>query len=135
MTGYNIETLCKDLNYYLKKKYNYQTNPATCNKRTIDARRKFFKLYFRFRINNYRWEADTLVIANISFYKQRSGNGTDLLKFLVNLAAKYEITKIGIEETNSNSSAFARRFGFKNFNREDWIIGIPDLKIALELKN
>ncbi|WP_232605654.1 hypothetical protein [Photobacterium phosphoreum] len=73
------------------------------------------------------------MIAVIEFFHPKSGHGTDLLKFLVKIADKYEISRIGIEQTNEESSVFAEKFGFINFQRDCWIVNIAELKIQFKL--
>ncbi|MCD9464536.1 hypothetical protein CJF25_16350 [Photobacterium phosphoreum] len=90
-------------------------------------------MYFRFRRESHCWKTDTFVIAVIEFFHPKSGHGTDLLKFLVKIADKYEISRIGIEQTNEESSVFAEKFGFINFQRDCWIVNIAELKIQFKL--
>ncbi|NQY07577.1 MAG: hypothetical protein HRT68_15620 [Flavobacteriaceae bacterium] len=132
MTTYNINGLFDELNLYLMDRFKYKSRPATNNRCTISATRKWFHLYLRFGRARSSWEEDTLVIAAIYFFHARRQHGTDLLKFFVKIADKYKIRKIGIELTNEDSSAFAEKIGFTNFNRGCWIINVKELEAQLK---
>jgi hypothetical protein len=129
MQELSIADLCEEFNVYLMDRFGYKRRPATHNRKTISARLKKFDLYFRFRPSREPWDTDTFVIARIGFQDVRQGHGTDLVKFIISLADKYSIKKIGIEETNENSSLFAQFLGFKEVRRDYWLINISEMKI------
>jgi len=128
MASNEIHEFCSVLNVYLMSRYKYKTPPAYHNIHTVSAGRKLFDLYFRFKVNSCYWRDDTLVIAVIAFNSRRKGNGLNLLEMLSDLPAEFCISKIGIEEANSQSAAFATTFGFKNFSGNNWIIDVVDLR-------
>ncbi len=114
------------------QRYNCKTPPATVKQNTISANRKAVELYLRYNKDVVRWDKHTLVIARLSFDQRRKGNGMDLLRFFAQKSREYKYTKIGIEEANANSIAFARKFGFKKQAIEgDWIVGVNELESKL----
>lgn len=127
----DIQYLCDDINKYLISRFKYKSAPADCNRRTINAFRKKFDLYFRFRSPNEFWKANTFVIARVGFKETRKRHGTSLLRFLVSRADVYGIKKIGIESANINAAAFASYFGFIKFCNDNWIIDVEELKERL----
>ena len=128
MHDLSIADLCDEFNVYLMNRFGYKRRPATHNRRTISARLKKFDLYFRFRSSRTPWDVDTLVIARIGFQEVRQGHGTDLIRFIVSLADKYGIKKIGIEETNENSSLFAQKLGFEEITTNYWLYNVSESK-------
>lgn len=128
MTSNEIHDFCSYLNIYLMNRFKYKTPPASHNHQTVNARRKLFDLYFRFKPNSHFWKPDTLVIARIGFHSTRKGNGTNLLEMLVHLPSKYGVSKIGMEETNEQSTAFVKTFGFTNIAGNHWIIDVIELR-------
>ncbi|MGF1715994.1 hypothetical protein L4D08_14025 [Photobacterium chitinilyticum] len=132
MSNKEIQLFCRDLNVYLMERFGYKTCPATSNMFTVDASRKLFDLYFRFKPNTDLWKPDTIVIAKIGFKHTRIGHGTDLLKFIVKVSNKYQTNKVGIEGANDNLADFAKKLGFREVNNKQWIIDITELKVSLE---
>ncbi len=123
----DIHAFNNEVNSYLMKRYGYKRPPAiTCWDEKIEAVRKKFNLYLRFKN-----DPETLTIARMYFLKTRSGNGTSLLRFLTEHAADYDYKKIRLEATNNNSAAFAMRYGFSRIGKKDWIIEVEVLKNVL----
>lgn len=132
MSKINIHSLCDELNIYLMNKFRYKKPPARIMFGTINANRKLFDLYFRFRPDYGIWQGgETLVIARMYFYNTDQRNGTNLLKFLVARADAYGIKRIGLETVNDRASAFARRYGFTNFRDNHWIADVTELQKQL----
>ena len=127
---------CNDLNCYLMETYGYKRQPAYLTPdNCIGANRKAFKIYLRCKpTQEVGWGVNTLVIAQIGFYKQRIGNGSSFLKFLVKMSAKYGFKNIGIEAAiNEKIVNFAKKYGFVNYQRDsDWIVSIDVLRDCLE---
>ncbi|GAB3517893.1 hypothetical protein [Photobacterium alginatilyticum] len=132
MSNKEIQLFCQDLNMYLMERFNYKTGPATSNMFTIDASRKHFDLYLRFKPATDMWTSDTIVIAKIGFKHTRVGHGTDLLKFIVKVSNKYQTNNIGIEGANDSLANFAKNMGFENFQDKQWIIDIERLRTILK---
>ncbi|MGF1728975.1 hypothetical protein [Photobacterium kasasachensis] len=132
MSNKEIQLFCQDLNMYLMERFNYKTGPATSNMFTIDASRKHFDLYLRFKPTTDMWKSNTIVIAKIGFKHTRVGHGTDLLKFIVKVSNKYQTNNIGIEGANDSLANFAKNMGFENFQGKQWIIDIERLRTILK---
>jgi hypothetical protein len=80
------------------------------------------------------WPERSIVIASISFDKQRVGLGRELLSKLVMLSDKYGYTSIGIEQTNADESIqnFVRKFGFiTHENDTNWLVPVTELAVTL----
>ncbi|HHQ4446184.1 TPA: hypothetical protein ACSP3U_001330 [Aeromonas hydrophila] len=133
----DIHYLCAELDRYLKDRFCYKQKcvltlkPRTA---TITAKRKKFDLYFRYKPNNSPWPMNTLVIARIYFLNTHSGNGTDLLCFLLEQSRKLKIKYLAIEQTNENSSLFAINLGFKPMDNSDkcFIGTVEDISNVIE---
>lgn len=132
MSNKEIQIFCQDLNNYLMERFGYKTGPATSNMFTIDACRKHFDLYLRFKQATDLWKSDTIVIAKIGFKHTRAGHATDLLKFIVKVSNKYQTNNIGIEGANDSLANFAKKLGFENIQGKQWIIDIEQLRTRLK---
>ena len=111
------------------QRFNYRTPPIKyVMHNTLDARRAAFNIYLRLPPVPHPTSSNTLVIARISFQKTRAGHGSSLLAFLAEQSKKYVYEHIVIEQTNENSSSFAKKMGFKKVNEENWIIDTVKLK-------
>jgi hypothetical protein len=69
-------------------------------------------LYLRIRKVESIFPSDCLIIARISFRKERIGHGTHFVRFLTEIAVKCGFKHIGIESVNEKSRAFAEKLGF-----------------------
>lgn len=125
-----LESLCNDLNEFLTVQFSYRLAPASFSvlNNTIDARRKKFDLYFRFKPSYKPWRENCLVLARIGFKSTRVGHGTALLKFIVSVSDRYSILEIGIEQSNHNSALFAKHYGFSEIYEKHWSISVEKLK-------
>ena len=129
------ENFIESFNQYLMKEHNYKYRPVRNNgiRTTISAYRKKFDIYLRLPSEKYEtWNNETLIIARMYFTKTRVGYGTSLLKFLVEQSISYKYKYIGLEMTNDDSRAFAKKFKFKPFKGKDWIVNIEDLRYLLK---
>jgi len=132
------EIFVENFNQYLMKEHGYKYRPirSDCVRTTVSASRKKFDIYVRLPYDKYKtWNNETLIIARMYFTKMRAGHGTSLLKFLLEQSKLYEYKYIGLEMTNDDSRAFAKRFNFKPFNGKDWIVSIEDLRISFLRNN
>jgi len=102
------------LNQYLLKRFDYIKPPATfgISENLMDAKRVKMDLYLRFFDLKELRERPTIVIARIGFREKRSGHGRAFLQFISEIAVKYQYEFIELESCNSNSRAFAKKFGF-----------------------
>jgi hypothetical protein len=119
-----INEFCLELNSYLQHKYSLKRPPAYYNlNNTINARRSKFDLYLRYKQENRK----TLVIARIGFKEQKKGNGTMFLKFLSEIADRYDIEKVSLECVNENSYNFGIKMGFADIGNTAMEISTDDL--------
>lgn len=104
---------------------------------TIAARTKKFDLYFRlFARPDHICPRDCLVIARIGFKQQRSGHGSALVSYLLELAPTIGYRHVAIECANANSAAFAERLGFSPFEkRRHWVGSIDAIRKALATRS
>lgn len=102
------------LNQYLLKRFNYIKPPARfgLSEKYMDVKRVKVDLYLRFFDVKPLREKPTIVIARIGFREQRNGHGRAFLQFISEIAVKYQYEFIELESCNSNSRAFAKKFGF-----------------------
>lgn len=125
-----IDILSNTFDEFLTNEFGYKKNPTTVHGINIQARRKKFDLYLRYKPNT-GWPPDTFVIARIEFEETRQGHGTEVLKLILSFAEKFNIQKVAIEQANNNASSFAEKLGFSRFGNKDWIIDISKLKNRL----
>lgn len=117
-----------ELNLYLMKRFNYKTTPIKYARfNTLNAKRAAFDIYLRLPPVPHKISEQTLVVAKLSFRKERIGHGRSLLKFLAQQATKYNYDYIAIEQTNENSSEFAKKLGFEKIDEKNWVIEVADL--------
>lgn len=84
-------------------------------------------LYLRIRRIESLFPPDCLIIARISFKKERIGNGTHFVRFLAEIALKYGFKYIGIESTNEKSRAFAEKLGFCSTDGFNYAVSVENL--------
>ena len=112
MTEY--EELRADIDCYLMERFKYRKSLVWLTVDNIIATRRNSRvdLYLRIRRIKSRFPPDCLIIARLSFSKERIGHGTHFLSFLTGVARKYGFNYIGIECANDKSGAFAKKLGF-----------------------
>ena len=128
------EKILQAINEYLMAKFGYKTPPVYFSTSDVTIsnhfKRKKINLHLRLiREGGGFWQSDTLVIARIGFRKERKGYGRDFLQFLSELASNNGFRFIGIENTNTASSQFAKKLGFtshKNSER-DYVVVVENL--------
>lgn len=132
-----IDSFCDELNSFLKDQFEYKRHLTHIRQETISVNRKKIDLYVRYKQKQGYWGEDALVLARIGFDQQKKGHGTSLLKFLVSLADKYQYTKIGIEQANKNSEAFAKKYGFEPSKTlaNSYITSVESLKVHFAQTN
>lgn len=127
MTEY--EELRADIDRYLMKRFKYRNSLVrlTVDKIVTTRRNSRIDLYLRIRRIESRFPPDCLIIARLSFSKERIGHGTHFIRFLTEVARKYGFNYIGIECANTKSSTFAKKLGFYCINRENYAIAVTNL--------
>ena len=93
----------------------------------VTRRNSRVDLYLRIRKVESCFPPDCLIIARLSFSKERIGHGTHFIRFLIGIAQKYGFNYIGIECANIKSSTFAKKLGFYCIDGENYAIAVTNL--------
>lgn len=127
MTEY--EELRADIDRYLMERFKYRKSLVwlTVDNIIVTRRNSRVDLYLRIRKVESRFPPDCLIIARLSFSKERIGHGTHFLSFLTGVARKYGFNYIGIECANDKSGAFAKKLGFYSIDGENYAIKVTNL--------
>ena len=117
------ETISEAIDIYLMKRFKYRRSLVYLTPDNIVTTRKNSRidLYLRIRKIESLFPPDCLIIARISFKKERFGHGSHFVRFLTETALKYGYRHIGIESTNEKSSSFARKLGFRSIDGSNYV--------------
>ena len=123
------EQLRADVDRYLMERFKYRKSLVclTVDNVISTRRNSQIDLYLRIRRIESRLPPDCLIIARLSFSKERIGHGTHFIRFLTEVARRYGFNHIGIECTNTKSSAFAKKLGFYSIDGENYAISTENL--------
>lgn len=123
------EGLRADIDRYLMERFRYRKSLVrlTMDNIIITRRNSRIDLYLRIRRIESRFPPDCLIIARLSFSKERIGHGTHFIRFLIEVARKYGFNHIGIECANDKSRAFAKKLGFYSIDGENYAIAVTNL--------
>ncbi len=123
------EELRADIDRYLMERFKYRKSLVrlTIDNAIIPRRNSRIDLYLRIRRIESRFPPDCLIIARLSFSKERIGHGTHFIRFLTEIARKYGFNHIGIECANDKSGAFAKKLGFCSIDGENYAITVNNL--------
>ena len=123
------EGLRADIDRYLMERFKYRKSLVYLTVDNIIATRRNSRvdLYLRIRRIESRFPPDCLIIARLSFSKERVGHGTHFLRFLTKVARKYGFNHISIECANEKSGAFAKKLGFYSIDGENYAITVNNL--------
>ena len=123
------EELRADIDRYLMERFKYRKSLVrlTIDNAIITRRNSRIDLYLRIRRIESRFPPDCLIIARLSFRKERTGHGTRFLRFLTKVARKYGFNHIGIECANDKSGAFVKKLGFCSIDGENYAVAITNL--------
>lgn len=127
MTQY--EELRAEIDRYLMERFKYRKSLVwlTVDKIIVTRRNSRVDLYLRIRKVEGCFPPDCLIIARLSFSKERIGHGTHFIRFLIGIAPKYGFNYIGIECANIKSSTFAKKLGFYCIDGENYAIAVTNL--------
>lgn len=108
------EEIREEIDIYLMKRFKYRLSLVYLTPDNIITTRRTGRidLYLRIRRIESLFPPDCLIIARISFQKERIGHGSHFVYFLSKIALKYGFKYIGIESVNDKSRAFAEKLGF-----------------------
>ncbi|WP_282918729.1 GNAT family N-acetyltransferase [Porphyromonas macacae] len=84
-------------------------------------------LYLRIRRKESLFPPNCLIIARISFQKERIGHGTHFVRFLAEIALKFGFKYVGIESTNEKSRSFAEKLGFLSIDVSNYVVSAKSL--------
>lgn len=123
------EAIRQEIDSYLMKLFKYHLSLVylTPDNIIITRRNKRIDLYLRIRKVKSLFPPDCLIIARISFRKERVGYGTHFVQFLTEIAVKYGFKHIGLESTNEKSSSFAEKLGFQSIDGSNYVVSVEDL--------
>lgn len=123
------EKIREVIDMYLMKRFKYRRPLVYLTPDNIITTRKNSRidLYLRIRRMKSLFPPDCLIIARISFKKERIGHGSHFVRFLTGTALKYGYRHIGIESTNEKSSSFARKLGFQPIDGSNYVIAVNSL--------
>jgi len=127
MDGY--EEIRKEIDNYLMKRFKYRLSLVylTFDNVITTHRNSRIDLYLRIRKVESLFPPDCLIIARISFQKERIGHGTHFVQFLSKIALKYGFKHIGIESVNEKSRAFAEKLGFCAINSFNYAVSVENI--------
>ena len=78
-------------------------------------------LYLRVRRKESLFPSNCLIIARISFKKERVGHGIRFVRYLTEIAIKYGFNYIGVESVNNKSRNFAEKLGFCSIDGYNYV--------------
>lgn len=123
------EAICQEIDNYLMERFKYRLSLVYLTPDNIVTTRRNSRidLYLRIRKVESIFPSDCLIIARISFRKERAGHGTHFVHFLTEIAVKYDFKYIGIESVNKKSSLFAEKLGFQSIDGSNYVALVEDL--------
>jgi hypothetical protein len=123
------EEIKRVIDIYLMKRFKYRRPLVYLTTDNIITTRRNSRvdLYLRIRKVKSLFPSDCLIIARISFNKERVGHDSHFVKFLAEIALKYNFKHIGIESTNEKSRSFAMKLGFNSIDGSNYIVSVEKL--------
>lgn len=123
------EEVRTEIDAYLIKRFRYRLSLVSLTPDNIVTTRRNSRidLYLRIRRVKSQFPPDCLIIARIGFKKERIGHGSHFVRFLAEIALKYDYKHIGIESTNEKSRTFAEKLGFHSIDGSNYAISVKNL--------
>ncbi|MCD7901677.1 MAG: GNAT family N-acetyltransferase [Bacteroides sp.] len=123
------EKIREEIDSYLMKRFKYRLSLVylTPDNIIVSRRNSRISLYLRIRRVESLFPPDCLIIARISFQKERVGLGSHFVWFLAGIALKYGFKHIGIESVNDKSKAFAEKLGFYSIDGYNYVVSVEEL--------
>lgn len=130
------EEMRKEIDTYLMKRFKYRLSLVylTSDNVVTTRRNSRVDLYLRIRRAESLFPPDCLIIARFSFRKERIGHGTDFVRFLLEIAVKYDFKYIGIESVNEKSRSFAEKLGFQSIDGSNYAVSVEKLMLYFQDK-
>ena len=118
-----------EIDSYLMQRFKYRRSLVYLTPDNVVSTRRnsCIDLYLRIRRKDSLFPPDCLIIARISFKKERIGHGSHFVRFLAETALKYGYKHIGIESTNEKSNSFARKLGFQPIDGSNYTVSVENL--------
>lgn len=132
------EEIREAIEIYLMKRFEYRRPILYLtfdNVIASERNKKDIDLYLRLRRKESQFPPDCLIIARIGFNQERIGHGTDFVRFLTEIAVKYDFKHIGIESTNEKSSSLAKKLGFRSIDGFNYTVSVENLIAYFQDKN
>lgn len=119
----------KEIDIYLMKRFKYRLSLVylTPDNIIVTRRNKRVDLYLRIRRVENIFPPDCLIIARISFRKERIGHGTHFVRFLSEIALKHGFKCIEIETVNEKNRTFAEKLGFYSIDGFNYAVSVENL--------
>lgn len=123
------EEIRKAIDIYLMKRFRYSRSFVYLTPDNVITTRRNSRidLYLRIRKIESLFPPDCLIIARISFQKERIGHGSHFVRFLTEIALKYGFKYIGIESVNNKSRTFAEKLGFHSIDCFNYAVLVENL--------
>jgi hypothetical protein len=123
------EEIREAIDIYLMKRFKYRRSLVWLTPDNILTTRRNSRvdLYLRIRKVKSLFPPDCLIIARISFEKERVGHGSHFVGFLAEIALKHGFKHIGIESTNHKSRNFAEKLGFHSIDGSNYALSVENL--------
>ncbi|MDL2277165.1 GNAT family N-acetyltransferase [Parabacteroides sp. OttesenSCG-928-G07] len=120
------EEIRKEIDMYLMKRFKYRLSLVYLTPDNVITTRRNSRvdLYLRIRKVESIFPPDCLIIARISFRKERIGHGSHFVGFLSEIAVKYGFRHIGIESVNEKSRTFAEKLGFQSIDGSNYAVSV-----------
>nr|WP_278720839.1 GNAT family N-acetyltransferase [Alistipes onderdonkii] len=128
------EEIRKEIDTYLMKRFGYRSSLVSLTPDNIVTTRRNSRidLYLRIRRVESLFPLDCLIIARIGFSMERIGHGTHFVRFLSEIALKYDFKHIGIESVNEKSRSFAEKLGFHSIDGSNYTISVKNLLLYFQ---
>lgn len=123
------EEIREAIDSYLMERFKYRRSLLYLNTENVIVCRRISRvnLYLRIRKKESLFPSDCLIIARLGFRKEHVGHGSHFVRFLAEIALKYDFRYIGLESTNEKSSSFARKLGFQSIDGSNYVVLVENL--------
>ena len=123
------EEIREAIDSYLMERFKYRRSLLYLNTENVIVCRRISRvnLYLRIRRKESLFPPDCLIIARLGFKKERIGHGSHFVRFLAEIALKYDFRYIGLESTNEKSSSFAKKLGFLSIDGSNYVVSVENL--------
>ena len=123
------EEIRKEIDEYLMQRFKYRRSLLYLTPDNIIVCRRVTRinLYLRLRREESLFPPNCLIIARLGFSKERIGHGTHFIRFLTEIALKYDFSHISLESVNDKSRLFAEKLSFHPIDGANYAISVENL--------